>query len=219
MNNKPLVFGLLILALVVACCVSLGVLTLAVSKREKGSVIDEIYTDSVFEDIVEKITGRVSTSDDEDKDTEKDDNNDIEPTIKPTKVSTVQPTENPTPASTKKPEPKNGFISGSVSYPSEYIPPGLAVCAENDFIVDAFCTAEITSGAGPMSGYTYELEVPPGSYYVYSFDPEAGDAYQAYYSEFVTCGLSIECPSHDPILVTVKAGQKVEGIDPGDWYK
>jgi len=48
---------------------------------------------------------------------------------------------------------------------------------------------------------------------------QPGDDYKAYYSEFVTCGLSVNCPSHKPIPVAVKTGETVNDIDPQDWYK
>lgn len=34
----------------------------------------------------------------------------------------------------------------------------------------------------------------------------------------VTCGYKVECPSHERIKVTVRAGQTLTKIDPGDWY-
>jgi len=42
--------------------------------------------------------------------------------------------------------------------------------------------------------------------------------YMSYYSEFVTCGLNVKCPSHEPIKVSVTAGKTTSKIDPDDWY-
>ncbi len=41
--------------------------------------------------------------------------------------------------------------------------------------------------------------------------------YRAYYSDFVTCGLNVNCPSHQPIAVEALAGKTVTA-DPHDWY-
>ena len=43
--------------------------------------------------------------------------------------------------------------------------------------------------------------------------------YRAYYSKFVKCGMSVDCQDHTPIVVRVKSGETVSGIDPMDWYK
>lgn len=76
--------------------------------------------------------------------------------------------------------------------------------------------------------------MPPGSYFIFAtlpYDAEDNKAlppsqrmYRAYYSEYVKC-MRVdknrnpdECSSHIPIRVTVRAGQVVSGIDPGDWY-
>jgi len=48
--------------------------------------------------------------------------------------------------------------------------------------------------------------------------PNFGNGYKAYYSEFVTCGLSVDCASHEPIIVEVKSGQTTDGVNPQDWY-
>jgi hypothetical protein len=68
--------------------------------------------------------------------------------------------------------------------------------------------------------------VPPGDYHVFAQlpDPARHGAdyakdYRAYYSKFVTCGMSVDCKDHTPIVVTVKSGETVSGIDPQDWYK
>lgn len=110
----------------------------------------------------------------------------------------------------------DGKLTGTVSYPSEFIPDGLKVCAESSVSAQEYCTSNIYQDSSSQTGFAYELEVPEGGYYVYAIVP--GDTYKAYYSEFVTCGMEVGCPSHTPILVTVRAGEMVEDIDPGDWY-
>lgn len=116
----------------------------------------------------------------------------------------------------------NGTIEGSLSYPGEFIPE-LEVCAENIKTAEEFCTYEQIEDKKYMYGYGYKIEVPEGSYQVYAqlIETEDEDAYadyKAYYSEFVTCGLEYDCPSHNPITVEVSAGETVTDVDPHDWY-
>lgn len=110
---------------------------------------------------------------------------------------------------------EKGYIKGSLGYPSEYIPE-MKVYAQN-------LNTDITySVATSTNQQQYQLEVPAGSYYVYAMLVDAGEtsfeSYRAYYSEFVTCGMSVDCDSHDPITVTVASSETKTGIDPIDWY-
>jgi hypothetical protein len=109
-----------------------------------------------------------------------------------------------------------GTISGSVGYPSDYIPEDMIVCAEEISSGDEYCE-EMIDGDDFTYNKGYIVDVPYGDYYVYASIP--GDTYRAYYSEFVPCGLSVDCPSHDPISVTVDStSNELTGIDPIDWY-
>lgn len=108
-----------------------------------------------------------------------------------------------------------GTIVGSLSFPSEEIPE-MTVCAEGISSKEEFCTNERMTGDDYLYGLGYNLYLPAGEYFVYA--KLANDPYKAYYSEFVTCGLSVDCPSHQPIKVTVTAGETTSGVDPQDWY-
>jgi uncharacterized protein YecT (DUF1311 family) len=105
-------------------------------------------------------------------------------------------------------------ISGSVGYPSEEVP-AMRVYA---FASDG------------MSYYTISTKrqqkkflipnVPAGQYYLVAYpseatgtQPEAGG-----WSQFVTCGMTVNCKDHSLILVTAKAGETASGIDVADWY-
>lgn len=106
--------------------------------------------------------------------------------------------------------PENpGKLSGTITFPSDYIPKDLRVCAE---AADGkqFCDAQI-------SGDSYVLEVPEGEYRVFAQTGEMPGV-RAYYSEFVACGYYSTCPSHEPLKVTVEEGGARTGVDPGDWY-
>lgn len=135
----------------------------------------------------------------------------LEPTINPSPNATISPTGTPT-------KNENGVIEGSISFPSEGIPPDLVVCAETTTGVLVKCTAQKINDSKYTYGVGYQLELQSGKYFVYAQSPNIQPGYKAYYSEFVTCGLSVNCSSHDNIVVEVKSGETQNGIDPQDWY-
>jgi hypothetical protein len=99
----------------------------------------------------------------------------------------------------------------------------MIVCAEAVNSKSIHCTDKriVNRKRGKV---TYRLRVPAGSYYVFATIVNGEEpvdnvrGYRAYYSEFVKCGLSINCPSHEPVKITLRAGQTLTGINPGDWY-
>jgi len=110
-----------------------------------------------------------------------------------------------------------GVIIGSLSYPGESIPEDLVVCAQMVEENQEYCTDEHIKDNKFTHGVGYKLIVPTGKYYVYAAEPEKSN-YKSFYTKFVTCGLSVDCPSHEKIEVEVKPGEEITGIDPGDWY-
>jgi len=130
---------------------------------------------------------------------------------------------------------KMGTISGSVSYPSDVIPDGLAVCAENISTKEQVCTGGFNmleeTGDGFIKherftyGIGYQLAVPAGTYLVFAQVPGFGEDFRAYYSEFVLFCMDefvpddlVNCDDHSPIELEIKNGDVVEHVDPGDWY-
>jgi hypothetical protein len=119
-----------------------------------------------------------------------------------------------------------GVIEGSLSYPSEFIPDDMTICAENQATKKIFCTNKHLKGKKYKYKVGYKLAVPPGEYHVFAQLPDPAKYgagyprdYRAYYSKFVTCGMNADCFDHAPIVVKVKSGETVSGIDPMDWYK
>jgi len=119
-----------------------------------------------------------------------------------------------------------GVIEGSLSYPSDFIPPDMTICAENLATKKIYSTRNHLKARKYQYKVGYKLAVPPGDYHVYAYLPDPAKYgasyppdYRAYYSEFVKCGQTVDCKSHAPIVVKVKSGETVSGIDPQDWYK
>jgi hypothetical protein len=88
--------------------------------------------------------------------------------------------------------PERGVIEGSLSYPSEFIPDDMTICAENQATKKIYCTNKHLKGKKYRYKVGYKLEAPAGHYHVYAQLPDparygAGYAkdYRAYYSEFV----------------------------------
>lgn len=107
-----------------------------------------------------------------------------------------------------------GFIEGGLSYPSERIPDNLRVCTENE--MGSSCgTYQSLEGDEYKYGVGYRIEVPAGSYKVFSrtevggFDPVIGG--------YTECGDANECESHKLLMVEVKDGEIVTGIDLEDF--
>lgn len=132
----------------------------------------------------------------------------------PAPQETAAPTQ--TPSETVTPTEETGAIEGSLSFPSEGIPEDMFVCAETLQGQQVVCTSEHVQDSKYQYGEGYILEINPGTYYVYAQLPD--DDYKAYYTEHVTCGLTVECKSHEKIEVAVEAGETVSSIDPIDWY-
>lgn len=145
--------------------------------------------------------------------------NESQPKFSPTLFTTQEPEASSDPVLQPTPaEEKLGMIEGSISFPSEGIPDDLIVCAETIEGIQIKCTNERINDPKYTYRVGYKMELPVGKYYVYSQLPSRGDNYKAYYNEFVTCGLSINCTSHKNIVVEVKAGETTNYIDPHDWY-
>ena len=111
----------------------------------------------------------------------------------------------------------SGTIEGSIGFPSETIPEDLKVCAETLDGHTIACTDKHIDDPKYTYRVGYQLEIIPGEYYVYATVPSYSE-HKAYYNEFVTCGLSVNCDSHKNIVVAVNSGETVTGIDPQDWY-
>lgn len=103
-----------------------------------------------------------------------------------------------------------GRISGTLSYPSEYLPP-MRVCAFELAEATPYC---VRTGKDQAQ---YHLDgVPPGDYLVLAF-PQEADALPGGYTGCVR-DLTAACRDHDLRPIIVAAGQTTSGIDPADYY-
>lgn len=136
--------------------------------------------------------------------------------IKKAVVPTTSDTQTPTDPE-KTASDSTGIITGSLSYPSQFVPKDMKVCAVDIETEEEICTTEHIEDKKYKSGVGYTLELPVGTYHIYAHT-NMWPAYKAYYNEFVTCGLKAGCPSHENISVQVKADQTLTDIDPTDWY-
>ena len=103
-----------------------------------------------------------------------------------------------------------GTLSGSLSYPSEGIPP-LKVVAFDAISGDP--AASIDTAADQSS---YSLPLPPGVYNIvaYTLDGRLAGGYTI----AVLCGLTVDCTDHSLVPIPVAGGLEVSDIDPADWY-
>jgi hypothetical protein len=106
-----------------------------------------------------------------------------------------------------------GSISGSLNYPSSFIP-SMDVVA---FSPDSSSYFYVVTTEGSSS---YQIDnLPVGGYYVVAYpNMDGGGTLAGGYSAAVPCGLSVECTDHSLFIVPVTSGQITTGADPFDWY-
>ena len=110
-----------------------------------------------------------------------------------------------------------GIITGSLTYPSGYIPPNIVIHATNIDTGEEYTTTEHLSGDEYLYGTGYRLEVPVGRYNVYGTLADIPD-FKAYYNEFVKCGIKVECTDKSNIEVLVEVDKDTPDVMVGDWW-
>ncbi len=137
----------------------------------------------------------------------------VPPTAPP--PTSAPPTARPPTPTAPPPPPATGSIAGSLSYPSEFIPP-LRVVAFNVATGQAYYV-DTAENQG-----TFQIDnLPPGTYHVVAYvlgGTGLPAGFGGGYTRAVPCGLSIECNDHTLIEVTVTAGQVTQDVRPWDWY-
>lgn len=125
-------------------------------------------------------------------------------------VDTATSTNTLVPTITVTPTPVPGSVSGTLSYPSEFIPPLRVVAFRVDGLYYRYVDTMLNQGAYQITGLT------PGMYHVVAYVMDGSLA--GGYTQAVPCGLSFECADHSLIDVTVKPGEDTPTINPADWY-
>jgi hypothetical protein len=103
-----------------------------------------------------------------------------------------------------------GSISGTLSYPSEGIPPLRVVAFNIDGLSYQYVDTLSNQSVFQITG------LAPGIYHVVAYIMDG--TYAGGYTEMVPCGLSVDCPDHSLIDVTVVSGLDAPGVNPADWY-
>ena len=105
----------------------------------------------------------------------------------------------------------SGAISGTLTFPSETTP-ALLVVAFNQ-TTGNFVGVETQTGQA-----AFKLEnLEPGIYRLVAYLKDAPERAGGY-TQFVLCGMSVECNDHSLIDIPVVAGQEAGGINLADWY-
>ncbi|NJN43530.1 MAG: hypothetical protein HC806_01495 [Anaerolineae bacterium] len=128
---------------------------------------------------------------------------------KPTQAPTAVVAEEPTPAGSGLAQ--LGTVAGKVCFPSEVIPPMSA------FFRNA-ATGQLSELTIAENQSSFRIELPVGTYeafaYLYNSDGGGGS-----YSQYVLCGLSVDCVDHELIAFDVQPNQTTENVDICDWYE
>ncbi len=111
--------------------------------------------------------------------------------------------------------PAAARISGKLSYPSDFMPP-LAIYAFSPDGVPARPLFGTRTTGGTTS---YVLDgLAPGSYVIVAYTTSTGPNYGAAgYTRAVTCGLRPNCTDHRLIVLNLRAGEAMNGVDPTDY--
>jgi hypothetical protein len=104
----------------------------------------------------------------------------------------------------------NGTVTGSVCYPSEFIP-------EMTLYFEELTRGDLAYQSHPEGQDSYSIILPPGTYVAYAY-PLDGKGLGGMYSQAVVCGLGAECTDHTPVIFEVKPGQETSGVNICDWY-
>lgn len=114
------------------------------------------------------------------------------------------------PTITVTPTPVPGSVSGTLSYPSSFLPPLRVVAYNTNGLFYRYVDTMQNQGSYQITGLV------PGLYHVVAYVMDGSLA--GGYTQAVPCGLSFECADHSLIDVVVEAGKDTPNINPGDWY-
>src|SRR5688572_25857710 len=105
--------------------------------------------------------------------------------------------------------PETGYISGTLMFPSEGVPPLRVVAFPVGGGAPSYTDTVANQG-------TYTLELAVGTYHVVAYTMDG--SFSGGYTHAVPCGLSVDCPDHSLIDVVVTSGATTADVIPGDFY-
>jgi len=125
----------------------------------------------------------------------------------------VIPNPDESPVNDSASQQSTGVVTGSLSYPSSFIPAMTVVAFRvSGPLIDYYYTVTDQNDA------TYTIsEMSNGEYYIVAY-PLENTSFAGGYTQAVPCGLSVECTDHSLIPVLVEGGVTTSNINPGDWY-
>ncbi len=144
----------------------------------------------------------------------------IEITLSPSPIPEPTKSDVEITPSTKPETPATKTISGSLGYPSSFVP-SLKICLYE------------YAGPGMIQGPKYCTEtedndmnyqvtgaIAPAKYVIFAWtsNAEVGAEFGGSYTPAIACGLSVECKDHTPIVLDLSANDTVKGVDIKDWY-
>ncbi len=114
---------------------------------------------------------------------------------------------------TSVPEVQNetGTVEGGICFPSEVIPV-MTAYFQNTGDGSLY---ELTIGENQAR---YTIDLPIGNYITFAYLDNPDGPLGGHYSEFVACGLNVDCVDHSPLPFDVLAGQVTPEINICDWY-
>lgn len=141
----------------------------------------------------------------------------VAPPLATIPITVVPGLASPGPEATVSPPPApTGAISGALSYPSDHIPPQRIVAINVEDGGISWVDTQFGQSTYVLGG------LQPGAYLVVAYvrreDVGIADDLAAGFTVAVPCGLSVECDDHRLIEVTVGPGERINGVDPVDWY-
>ena len=115
---------------------------------------------------------------------------------------------------------QSGVVKGTLCYPSDYIPPMTLYLKNQD---SQKIYRQITKQN--QRNFSFK-EIPAGKYVAFAYtldetlmdDRDNSSKASGGYTQFVPCGLSVECEDHSLIIINVKNGSATTGIQICDWY-
>lgn len=127
-------------------------------------------------------------------------------------LSTPTPQPNPGNVASTSGLPGNGVVKGEICYPSQFIP-------EMTVYLEEMESGLITEVEIARNQRIFSTSLEPGMYSAYAYPDEMGNnPLGGAYTEFVVCGMGLECTDHALRIFEIRSGDTLNEIRVCDWY-